>query len=196
MHRANLCGIGDGDGRSEHPGLRDPMNAGHLAVAVEGVGCAKGMVVPDCAFTRQDDGHARASDSRRIVNQRGVTNEHARHIGNGVVFSSEANVRWRCPNLAIAFAWFHRHLEHRVIKCQALHPLPPRNILARPPMNASRTPSSRPHRTTIAAANKASPIAARPSSRIRVKRSRPKESAPNGCSREGDASRCLPSISP
>ena len=56
-HHADAVGVGDCDWRGEHAGLPDPLQAGHLAVAVETVAAREDRVVPGETLPGTDDGH-------------------------------------------------------------------------------------------------------------------------------------------
>ena len=82
--------VGDRDRRRQEPGLADPLQAGHLAVAVEPVATGEDGFASVLGAARDDDrdaGPDRASpDHERAVavDDRGVADAHARHVRDGI----------------------------------------------------------------------------------------------------------------
>jgi hypothetical protein len=84
-HHPDLMRVGERDRRAQLPRLFQPEQAGHLAVAVEGVIAGKALILVDFAVTGADDGDAGARHAWLVVDERGVANPHARHVGDGIV---------------------------------------------------------------------------------------------------------------
>ena len=90
-HHAHAVGVGDRHGRLQSTGLPDPLEARHLAVAVEPVRASEDGVFSGEALARADDGHAGAhrtfaDDERALApDNRRVPDAHARNVGDRVV---------------------------------------------------------------------------------------------------------------
>jgi hypothetical protein len=61
------------------------MHSSHLAGAVKRVKAGERVVLPDLAPARNDDGNTGTGHPRVVVNERGVTDENARNIGDGIM---------------------------------------------------------------------------------------------------------------
>ncbi len=87
---ADAVRVGDRDGRRQEPGFADPLQAGHLAVAVEPVAPGEDGLASVFGAARDDDRHAcpdRASpDHERAVtvDDRGVADADAGHVRDGI----------------------------------------------------------------------------------------------------------------
>jgi hypothetical protein len=84
-HHADRMGAGDAEGRGQQALLLDPDGAGHLAVAVEGVIAGEHGPLPRIVAARPDRRYAGSRHRRRVVDDRGVADAHARYVGDGVV---------------------------------------------------------------------------------------------------------------
>ena len=83
-HDAHGISIRDADRRADIALLGDPWEAGHLAVAVEGVPPGEDVVGPDLLAARPDRGDAGADDARRVADQRRVADADPFDVGDGV----------------------------------------------------------------------------------------------------------------
>ena len=84
-HEPDLIGVSDADRRAEKTLLGDPRQAGHLAVAIEGVGAGKYGIGPDLALPRPNGGDARPDDLGAILDQGEVADFDATDVGDGIV---------------------------------------------------------------------------------------------------------------
>ncbi len=89
-HHAHAVGVGDHHRPLEIAGLLDPGGAGHLAVAVLREPAGEYRICQRIAAARQHGGDPRAHRAladlklARARNQRGMPDQHARHVGDGV----------------------------------------------------------------------------------------------------------------
>ena len=89
MHRADAAGVGDEHRMRQRLEIADPVRAGHLAVAVQGVGGGEDRRVPD-VLPRQHGGHPGAhralADLQRTVaaDDGGMADQHPVDVGDGV----------------------------------------------------------------------------------------------------------------
>jgi hypothetical protein len=90
-HYTDAVGVGDRDRGGQHTGLADPLEAGHLPVAVQAVRACEDGVVPGQALAGADDGHARphrsfADHERTLPPHYGrVSDAHALNVGDRAV---------------------------------------------------------------------------------------------------------------
>jgi hypothetical protein len=90
-HHPDAVRVGEGDGRGQHPRLADPLEPGHLAVAVEAVAAGEHRLV-HVGWSARDD-HRDAGPDRPVADHQwtlafdegGVADTDAWHVGDGVV---------------------------------------------------------------------------------------------------------------
>jgi hypothetical protein len=87
---ADAVGVRDPDGAGQQPGLADPFETGHLAVAVQPVAAGVDRFGEDVAVVRHDHRHAcpdwaLPDDERALASHdRRVTDADARHVRDRV----------------------------------------------------------------------------------------------------------------
>ncbi len=81
---AGAVGVGDPDRGGQFAGFLDPLQAGHLAAAVEAMGAGEDGLGPD-VVVRDDDGDPGVDVRWAGVVESGVPDAHPRYVGDGVV---------------------------------------------------------------------------------------------------------------
>jgi hypothetical protein len=62
-----------------------PVHARHFTAAVKGVEAGEGVITPDVTFTGDNDRYPGTGNTGLVVNEGGVPDPDAGHIGNSVL---------------------------------------------------------------------------------------------------------------